>query len=213
MKKFFIKYFVSSTDFLSSRILDNPYLFNYVRYLLAGKQTKMKKFIKKYLDEYKCKTIADICSGTGDFAQLTPKDAFYTGWDLNEDFINYASKRYENHKNKTFVKANVVTSKKIKHHTFDAVLLISTIHHFSDEELKILLPIVRKMTNKVVIIADIIPDPPHLLQKFFAKIDRGKYVRPAEEKVKILNKYFNVVKTQPIPTRSAVQWGIVCEKK
>jgi hypothetical protein len=69
------------------------------------------------------------------------------------------------------------------------------------------------MTNKVVIIADIIPDPPHLLQKFFAKIDRGKFVRKKQEKIKILEKYFKIISTQAIPTRSAVQLGIICEKK
>lgn len=205
--------FISSVGWLSSWLLDNPYTFNYVRYLLAGKQIRMKKFIKKYIDEYNCTSVADICSGTGDFAELVPDNAMYIGWDLNKQFVDYAKQRYIGQKNKTFIKADVLTSKRFVSNRFDAVLLISTIHHFSDAELAILLPIVKKITKKVVIIADIIPDPPHLLQKFFARLDRGKYVRPANEKKKVLEKYFRVVKTQPIPTRSAVQYGIICEKK
>lgn len=180
--------------------------------MLAGRQKRMKTFIKDHLEKYECETIADICSGTGDFAELAPKNATYVGWDLNEDFINYAKKRYLGDKKKKFIKANILNSKKIEGKKYDAVLLISTMHHFSDKELDALLPVVKKLVKKVVILADIIPDPPHALQKFFAKIDRGKYVRPANEKIKILKKYFSVVKVQEIPTRSAVQLGIICEK-
>jgi SAM-dependent methyltransferase len=205
------KLFINISDSLSSVLLDDPTIFNFVRYLLAGRQKRMKKFIKKYLDEYDCKTIADICSGTGDFAELIAIDAKYIGFDLNSDFVNYAKNRYKNHKNKKFLIQNVLKLKNDE--KFDAVMLISTVHHFSDEELKIILPKVKQMTKKVVIIADIIPDAPHLLQRFFAKIDRGKYVRPAKEKIKILEKYFKVTATQNVPTRTAVQFGIICEKK
>ncbi len=207
------KIIIGLTDRASSRLLDNPRMFNYIRYLLAGNQRRMKKFIKKYLDEYECRSVADICSGTGDFAALTPENAVYFGLDINDNFIKYARNRYKDHKNKSFLKSNVLKPNKMTNKKYDAVMLISTIHHFSNDELNVLLPIVRKMTKKVVIIADIIPNPPHLIQRFFAKIDRGKFVRPAKEKIRILEKYFKVVATQNIPTRSAVQYGIVCEKK
>lgn len=207
------KFIISSIDKSSSVLLDNPYMFNYIRYLLAGEQKGMKGFIKNYLDKYKCMSIVDLCSGTGDFAGLTHENAYYIGWDINKDFINFARKRYLGKKNKSFAIVDILNPKKNREEKFDAVLLISTIHHFSDEDLKIILPLVSKMVKKVVIIADIIPDPPHLLQRFFAKIDRGKFVRPAKEKIRILEKYFKVVKTQEIPTRTAVQFGIICEKK
>jgi ubiquinone/menaquinone biosynthesis C-methylase UbiE len=212
MKKI-TKIVIFFTDWISSRLLDNPTIFNYVRFILAGRQKRMKEFIKKYLDQYECGTVADICSGTGDFAELISEDARYVGFDLNEDFIDFAKNRYINDKNKKFVKVNVLASKIIQKSKFDAVMLISALHHFSDNDLKILLPLVEKMTKKVVIIADIIPDPPHLIQKFFARIDRGKFVRTGQNKTKILNKYFKIIKTLPIPTRSAVQLGIVCESR
>jgi ubiquinone/menaquinone biosynthesis C-methylase UbiE len=212
MKKI-AKIIIYFTDRISSRLLDNPTMFNYVRFLLAGKQKKMKIFIKKYLDQYECGTVADICSGTGDFAELVSREAKYVGFDLNSDFINFARKRYLNDKNKKFVKVNVLTSKAIQKSKFDAVMLISALHHFSDDDLKILLQTVKKMTKKVVIIADIIPDPPHLIQKFFARIDRGKFVRTAPDKLKILSKYFKVVTIIPIPTGSAVQLGVICVRR
>lgn len=212
MTNFTTKFIISSIDKSSSILLNNPYMFNCIRYLLAGKQKGMKRFIKNYLDKYKCKSIVDLCSGTGDFAGLAHENAYYVGWDINKDFVNFAKKRYLGKKNKSFTIVDILNPKN-KEEKFDAVLLISAIHHFSDDDLKIILPLVNKMVKKVVIIADIIPDAPHLLQKFFAKIDRGKFVRPAKEKIRILEKYFKVIKTQEIPTRTAVQFGIICEKK
>ena len=205
------KSFILLSDRISSVLLDNPTIFNFVRYLLAGEQKKMKKFIQTHLEKYDCQSVADICSGTGDFAILTPQNATYIGFDFNQDFINYAKNRYKNYKNKKFIKQDVLKLKNKE--KFDAVMLISTVHHFSDDELKILLPAVKKIAKRVVIVADIIPDAPHVLQRFFAKIDRGKYVRPAKEKIKILEKYFKVKTTQNIPTRSAIQFGIICEVK
>lgn len=207
------KIFLEITHWISDRLLDNPVIFNYVRYLLAGKQKKIRKFINQNLEKYKCLTVVDFCCGTGDFAICTPSNASYIGIDMNKDFINFSKKRYKNHANKKFFVANVITSNQIYKRKFDGVLLISTVHHLSDKELKVLLPKIKKITKKVVIIADIIPDPPHLLQKFFAKIDRGRFIRPKEEKLKILRKYFKIVKTQIIPTRTAVQFGIVCVPK
>lgn len=211
MKQSASKLIILFIDRLSSLILDNPFMFNNVRYLLAGKQNGMKSFIEKYLNMYRCQSIADICSGTGDFAAVIPKGARYTGWDRNKDFIMFARKRYKKDKNKTFKKLDVLRTQGKINDKYDATLLISTIHHFSDKDLEELLKFVKKITKKIVVIADIIPNPPHLLQRFFVKIDRGKFVRPADEKVKILNKYFKVIFTKEIPTRSAVQLGIICK--
>jgi SAM-dependent methyltransferase len=199
-------------DRISSVILDNPYMFNYVRYLLAGKQKGMKSFISKYLNKYHCKTVADVCSGTGDFAAVIPPGALYLGWDKNEDFIAFAERRYKNDVNISFKKLDVLKAQKKVGKKYDAAMLISAVHHFSDKDLDTLLKFIKKRVNKILIIADIIPDPPHLLQRFFVKIDRGKFVRPAHEKVRILNNYFKVVYTEEIPTRSAVQFGMICIK-
>ena len=195
--------FINLIHWISDRLLDNPVIFNYIRYLLAGKQKGIRKFINTHLEKYNCKSIADFCCGTGDFAVCIPFQSTYLGIDMNKDFIKFSKNRYRKHKNKKFLISNVINSLLVYRKKFDGVLLISTLHHLSDNELSILLPNIKKITNKVVIIADIIPNPPHLLQKFFAKIDRGKYVRPKEEKLLILRKSFKIVKTQMIPTRTA----------
>lgn len=205
--------FIKLMHWISDKFLDNPFMFNFVRYLLAGKQTGMKKFVSKYLKKYHCEIIADFCCGTGDFADPCPKNSKYYGFDINSSFIVYASKKYERDKTKKFLKADVLYSKEIYTKKYDVILLISAMHHLSDNQLDLLLPKVKRITKKILIVADIIPDPPHFLQKFFAAIDRGRYIRPKEEKINILKKYFRIVSTEFILTRSAIQFGIICESK
>lgn len=202
---------IEIVHWLSYRLLDHPIIFNKIRYLLAGNQLELKQFIKKNLIKYDCKTIADFCCGTGDFSEICPKDSLYFGWDVNDEFIKYASNKYKKDMNKQFTKANILYSQVIYKKKFDCVLLISAVHHFSSEELKVMLPKIKKITKKILIVADIIPNPPHLIQKFFVPLDRGRYIRPKEEKLSILGKYFKIKKTQLMPVRTAVQLGIICE--
>ncbi len=200
-------------QFFFDKTLDNPFLFNNVRYVLAGKQLGMKKFISDAIQEYKCKTIIDICSGTGDFAQYGKNISYYVGWDLNANFVTYAIKKYRGIDNVHFVVADATKSPYMQSHQYDATILISAVHHFSDSELDKILSTIQKVTKKVLIIADIIPDPPHWIQRFFVKLDRGRYVRPKEEKIRLISKYFIVKKTKLIPTQSAIQFGMVCVPK
>ncbi len=112
---------------------------------------------------------------------------------------------------KLFKKADILNPAAFTNEKFDAVILISTMHHFSDRELDSLFAIVKKITNKIVIIADIIPNPPSLIQKICVKLDQGKYIRTEKAKIKIVKKYFKINNKITIPSRLAVQYGIVCE--
>jgi SAM-dependent methyltransferase len=206
-------FLVRFSRILSDPLLDNPFLFNYVRFFLAGKQIGMKKFISEYLQKYDCKTVIDFCCGTGDFAECCGKNVDYLGVDNNPDFITHSKNRYKGKRHRKFTIVDVLKPEEMYRKKYDGVLLISAIHHFSDEELDFLLPRIKKITKKVLIIADIIPDPPHPIQKIIVKFDRGRYVRPKEEKLKILRKYFRIKHTRLIPTQTAVQFGIICEVK
>ena len=193
-----------------STILSSPFLFNTIRNILAGDQDKTKEFVAKYLKTNKVKTILDVGCGTGDFAVCTPKDAQYTGIDISKKYLDYASQKYGS-KNKKFLYQDVTDVSFYKKQKYDAVLFVSMLHHLSDKELEIMLPVIKKITKGVVIIADIIPNPPGMIRKTLVKLDQGKYVRPEESKLKIVKKYFKVVHTEIIPSRLAVQFGVICK--
>lgn len=169
-----------------------------------------KNFVRQHLKEYSCKTIIDLCCGTGDFAEACTKNTHYFGFDANEKFISYAKKKYGKDLNKKFSIENVLKSARIYKKKYDAVIFISSMHHFSDEELAIIFPKIKRLIGKIMIIADIIPNPPSFIQKLLVKLDRGTYVRSEEEKIKLIKKYFKIIKTEIIPSKLAVQFCILC---
>lgn len=194
-----------------SFILDNPLIFNFVRSVVAGEQENTKKFVKKTLIRYKAKTVLDIGCGTGDFVDVVAKNSKYLGIDFNKKFIDFANSEYGKKKNVRFLVQDVTDKNFYDKKKFDAVILISMLHHLSDKELNQVLPVAKKVAKKTVIIADIIPDPPGFLRKLMVKLDQGKFVRSKEEKIKVVSKYFKVIETEIIPSRLAIQLGIVCE--
>lgn len=195
---------------LKTKILEQPGLFNVIRNIIAGNQEQTKNFVNTCLIKYKAKTVLDVGCGTGDFIVSVPENIDYLGADINRKYISYAVEHFENAKRK-FILQDVTDPSFYKNKKFDAVLFISMLHHLSDDELKNILPIVKRMTNRVVIIADIIPDPEGFLKKFMVRLDQGKFIRSKQDKVTILEKYFNVVRTEIIQSRLAVQFGIICE--
>ena len=198
-----IKRFISS-------VLSKPALFNVIRKIIAGDQENTKQFVKKTLQSYKVKTVLDVGCGTGDFSQAVPKAALYTGVDINASFIAFAKKNFSS-KHHVFLRQDVRNKKFYNHKRFDGVMLISMMHHLSNEELQQLLPIVKKITKKTVLVADIIPNPPGILRKLMVSLDQGKYIRPQKEKIAILKKYFKIVDKEIVYSRLAVQYCIVCE--
>ena len=197
-------------DLMLSLILSDQVLFNNIRSIVAGDQKYTKQFVKDNLIRYNTKTVIDIGCGTGAFIEAVPQDVSYLGVDINKKYISFAKRRFGNHKRRFIVK-NVLDKSFYKNKQFDAALFVSMLHHLSDEELSLILPVIKKITRKVVIIADIIPDPEGVLRKLMVRLDQGKFIRPREEKTRLLSKYFKIVEEKIVPSRLAVQLGIICE--
>jgi SAM-dependent methyltransferase len=203
-----IKLITKKTD-VFAKSLDNPIFFNIIRRIIAGDQHNTKRFVTKLLEKYKVQSIIDIGCGTGDFFYTNFK-GFYLGIDNNLRFINYAKIKYCQCNNASFRCEDILISQYLKNKQFDGVLFISMMHHFSNENLGNIFRRIKKLKPKVIIIADITPNPPGLLRRIMAKLDRGLFLRTPKEKYQIISQYFRIKHTQIIHSRLAIQYGIVC---
>ena len=192
-----------------SYLLSHPVFFNGIRAIIAGDQRKTKEFVKNNLMKYGVKTVLDVGCGTGDFVEAMPGDIAYLGIDMNKKYIAFAKKEFKQ-KNIKFVVKDVTQKSFYANKKFDAVIFVSMLHHLSDDELAEMLPVIKKITKKVVIVVDLIPNPEGFWRRFMVRLDQGKYIRPREEKIKILSRYFKVKKKEFIPSRLAIQYGIIC---
>lgn len=190
-------------------LIYRPFFFNSLRYLVTGNQNNIKNFVCTNLKKYRCKNVLDVCCGTADFVQQN--GIKYVGIDINECFISFAKKKYENTTIKLIV-GNAL-SLPFPNKQFEASLLISTLHHFSDSDLIQLLTEVKRVTKRLVIIADLVYSPPSLIKRFFVRLDQGNYVRPEKQKVIIVSRFFKIKSTKIISAGLAEQYGIVAEVK
>lgn len=195
---------------ISHTIFSNEFAYTYLRVLIAGNQSGVKDFVREHLTKHGSKSVLDICCGTGDFVEALPKGTTYIGYDDNPNYITYANKKHGK-KSIRFVCEDVLTLKKLD--KYDATLLISTMHHFSDKDMRKLLALVKYSTKNMLIIADLLPHPPSRISRLFVLLDRGNFIRPPEDKLALLRNDYKVLKTEVIKCGWAYQYCIVATIK
>lgn len=195
---------------MSFSLLGNPFFYNSIRKIIAGDQEKTKAFVKKWLKRSRVRSIVDVGCGTGDFFDRN-MDVPYMGIDINPQYISFAKKKYKTNRQALFLCVNLLSSGYLKGKQYDGVIFVSMMHHFSDEDIDKIFNRIKKFKPKVIVIADIIPDPPGVFRKIIVKLDRGSYIRSPEEKLLMLKQYFRVVHSEIIYSRLAVQFGVICK--
>lgn len=151
--------------------------------LLITQNTKLKPGFK----------VLDIGCGFGNLLELLPKNINYMGIDINQNYINYAKKRYRSRGR--FICADV-TKLRLGQENFDVIYISSLFHHLSNIEVKklleSLLPTIKKET--IVVSADgVYLKNQSVLSRFTLSQDRGKYIRTKEGYLDLTEKYFSSI--------------------
>jgi len=160
-------------------LLNYPFFFNTLRSILDGGQVK---YIKKVLKKYNVESVFDVSCGCGAFNQITNGE--YTGIDYNDKFIAFCKKKFGKN-NKQFIVMDA-TQMDIQR-KYDTSIIINSIHHFTDDEVIKILNCMKKSTNRLIIVHDMIPQK-IFVSKFLYKIDRGNYIRSLELQKKLIQR-------------------------
>lgn len=175
----------------------NPYLFNFLqRVCNLG---DLRCHVEAMLDASCEDSLLDVGCGTGLYSTLAK--GRYLGIDLNGSYIRYATRRYGD-RQKSFL-AGDITRLDTQGEQFDNTLYLAMLHHFSAEENIRILEKVSLITKKKILILDLtVPEKPNFFQDFFLRVERGKYVRPLSEQLKIIEKVLNVKDVKMVLNRS-----------
>jgi SAM-dependent methyltransferase len=187
--------------------LDDPWLFNSVRWLLAGRQDVTRRLLASHLALTTSGRVLDVCCGTGDFAMIAP--GRYVGLDLNARFVDYARQRYAGQSEKSFLVADA-TCANFPPKSFDSALFLGSLHHFSDNQARVILGRVARATVGLVAITDLLADVPNPAKRLFAQLDRGDHLRSLQAKKSLLEGLFSVEVCQVFESRLAVQALLIC---
>lgn len=161
--------------------LKYPWTYNLIQIIATG--GFLRKIVSSVPDLNQ-KRVFDLGCGTGNLLNFF-KPRSYLGWDVNGNYINYASNKYKNSDYK-FYKRDIVIANLPNRH-FDYTIVVNVLHHLEDEDVNLLFRKLRKWnkTNSLLIIES---NPRGTIGKILEKFDAGSNFREFSELKKILQK-------------------------
>ncbi len=176
-----------SKNLISCIWLKLPSLFDPVQRVFNG---KFWEVTKDMFGKYGSGNVLDLACGTGELRNfINPKT--YCGVDMNEDFIKYARKRF-NQKNTTFIAGDMTTS--IPKKDFDTAFLISAAHHLTENQMETVLKKLKERKVKKIIIIDGVPNVKisNFLEWLDDVLGGGGYFKDEEELANITERFFKI---------------------
>jgi ubiquinone/menaquinone biosynthesis C-methylase UbiE len=172
------------------RLGDHP-LWNYYMQIAAhlGDFTYSDR-IKAALAPEKGDKVLDAGCGLGLYNTLA---GFYVGVDINKEHLAYARKRFAKGVNKYFVAGNL-SEIEFTPKAFDRAICSRVLHHLSDAESAALIKKLARLTRKRVLFVDrTLPGEKATAgEKFFLRMEKGHFVRPLADTVKLIEESFVV---------------------
>lgn len=155
------------------------------------------KPVEEYLKPTKENKIIDVGCGVGEFSRIVP--GHYEGYDLNERFIAYARKKFGSSR-KHFYFKDVLQLKDGE--KYDKGIVVNILHHFSDEELRVLLNKLKTLVKAYFVIVDADWDSANRFQRWLLNKDQGSYFRQREKLLQLLGEFFEIEKFSVFQSRS-----------
>ena len=194
------------------KIFSNTYFYLFVQKIMSATSFR-GKVIKKIINKKNVKVL-DIGCGPAEILEYLPKIKYF-GYDINNDYISYAKKKFGDKGQFYCKKFTVNELKKIP--KFDYVILFGLLHHLEEIEIKKLLINIKKAlkkNGKLITLDNVFIENQNLIAKFLIKMDRGQNVRTKKEYIRILYKSFKKIKSQIIhQTFIPYTWFVtICNK-
>ena len=194
------------------KIFSNTYFYLFVQKIMSATSFR-GKVIKKIINKKNVKVL-DIGCGPAEILEYLPKIKYF-GYDINNDYISYAKKKFGDKGQFYCKKFTVNELKKIP--KFDYVILFGLLHHLEEIEIKKLLINIKKAlkkNGKLITLDNVFTENQNLIAKFLIKMDRGQNVRTKKEYIRILYKSFKKIKSQIIhQTFIPYTWFVtICNK-
>ena len=156
-------------------------------------------YIDKYVKPKDGDKILDIGWGTADILEYLP-NVEYLGFDMNNRYIQFASQKYGNRGKFFCKKVNLdVLDNTVQ---FDIIIAKNIVHHLDNNESNNLFELAYKLLKPDgrLITSDpcYVPNQ-SIIAKFIFSLDRGKFIRTAQEYTNIASQVFSNVTISIVP--------------
>jgi SAM-dependent methyltransferase len=151
-------------------------------------------FVTENIGNFRADNVLDLGCGTASTSNLLPENVSYIGLDTSSKYLEKASKRTANRDSKlilTDIADNTWTQSAGKLNS-TLGLALGIYHHISDEQLEETIFNVASVVapgSKLVSLDPVIDSKTTKLAKWFARNDRGQYIREPEMYAETFKKY------------------------
>jgi 2-polyprenyl-3-methyl-5-hydroxy-6-metoxy-1,4-benzoquinol methylase len=173
------------------KFLNFPLIYNCWQYIMGGEKARAT-IAEKYIKAQPGERVLDIGCGTGTLFELMGKKINYVGYDISEDYINFAKKKFKNETNAKFY-CTRVNEIELFEKDFDVVIAIGILHHLDDEEALRVLELANmhlKQDGRFILCEPMWIQNQNRFAKLMLSIDRGKAIRNEEQYTNMLDKFF-----------------------
>lgn len=143
------------------------------------------KFVRKNISSFQFSSVLDLGCGTASTIRLIPDDVQYVGIDTSEEYLAKAKSRSKT-LNPTLIKSSIADNSWVSKINFEGETLslaLGIFHHIDDAQLESTLSNLSEslpVGSKVVSLDPIVDAQSTRLASWFARNDRGRYLRTAE---------------------------------
>lgn len=178
------------------KLLNFPFIYNSWQLFVGGEKARAT-IAKKYINAKAEERVLDIGCGTGTLFELMGKEIDYVGYDISQEYIDFAKNKYKDTPNARFYFKRV-NEIEMSEKDFDVVIAIGILHHLNDDEALKLIELAflhLKEGGRFVLAEPAWIPKQNLFAKFMLKMDRGKAIRDVEGYKKLLQPYFKSFKS------------------
>jgi len=179
------------------KILELPAVYNFFGKITGGKKRRSDQ-AKKYFNLKPGSKVLDIGCGSGALLNYLPKGVEYHGFDMQEEYIEFAKSKFGDAGNFYLERVGEVLRPEWKG-TFDAINADGILHHLTDADCKKLLETAiyyLKEDGYMITIDTLKHKDQSKLERWLVSRDRGQNVKFPEEFVELVKPYFKKVETE-----------------
>lgn len=175
------------------RILNSNFVYRTYQ-LIVKKRGSDLDYVTKYIQPKNDSIILDIGCGPGTFLEYYSDGVKYDGFDINQDYINYAKAKYGIRGNFECKPVNDSLNFGLK--KYDIITANALFHHISDDDASSLLKTVSKLLKDggyLVTLDPVYVKNQNFISKKMIQLDRGQNIRDELQFKKLASTYFNKI--------------------
>lgn len=195
-------------------VLSIPIVYSSLQFVM-GAQSIWKHIVNDLIHAKSGMAVLDIGCGPADILSYLPEGTQYWGYDISEEYIKKAQKKYG-------ARGNFVCKLLNEHDLenlpkFDRVVLTGVLHHLDDDVAKQVIRLAYMALNeggKLVSVDPCFAHNQHPIARFLISQDRGQNVRAESAYKTLVNKVFKNVQSTVVH-RSLIPYThcyMICEK-